>query len=162
MNKMFEIRKNMRWKIPVFVLVALLLFSLTATLVSSAVTSASKSQSVPSKGQLTVINLGLYSDSACTSNLTTLDFGAITAGGASVIACWIKNTGNSNEALSLATNTWSPTNASQWLTVSWNQAGTILAKNQAVAANLTLNVSPSVNPSLSNFTFNVVIAGTAV
>jgi hypothetical protein len=36
-----------------------------------------------------------------------------------------------------------------------------LTQNQVVAANLILNVSPSVNPSLSNFTFNAVITGTA-
>jgi hypothetical protein len=162
MNGMIDFRKISRRKILVFVAVGLLLSLLTATLVSSAVTPQSKSQSVPSKGQLTVINLGLYSDSACTLNVTALDFGPITVGGASTILCWVRNIGNSNEALSLATNTWSPANASQWLSVSWNQAGAVLAKNQVVAANLTLNVSPSVDPNLGNFTFNVVIAGTAV
>ena len=134
---------------------------LTASLVSSAVSPQVKSQSVPSKGTLTVINLGVYSNSACTANLTALDFGTISPGATSNITLWLKNIGNSNETLSLTTNTWSPATVSQWLSLSWNQAGTVLAKNQVVAANLTLTVSPSVDPSLSDFTFNVVIAGTS-
>ena len=157
-----DMRQHLIRNIFVLIAIGLSISILTAALVSSAVAPTSKSQSVPSKGQLTVINLGVYSNSACTSNLASIDFGAISSGGASTITCWVKNTGNSNEALSLATNTWVPVNAAQWLTVTWNQAGTVLAKNQVVAASLTLNASSSVDPSLSTFTFNVVIAGTAV
>jgi hypothetical protein len=148
----------------IFVLIAigLLISLLTASLVSSAVSPQVNSQSVPSKVTLTVINLGVYSNSACTANLTALDFGSISSGATSKITLWVKNTGNSNEKLSLTTNTWSPTNVTQWLTLSWNQAGAVLKQNQVVAATLTLTVSPSVDLSLSDFTFNVVITGTAV
>ena len=148
-------------KIFILIAIGLLISVLTASLVSSAVSPQVKSQSVPSKGTLTVINLGVYSNSACTANLTALDFGTISTGATSNITLWLKNIGNSNETLSLTTNTWSPATVSQWLSLSWNQAGTVLAKNQVVAANLTLTVSPSVDPSLSDFTFNVVIAGTS-
>jgi hypothetical protein len=148
-------------KIFILIAIGLLISVLTASLVSSAVSPQVKSQSVPSKGTLTVINLGVYSNSACTANLTALDFGTISPGATSNITLWLKNIGNSNETLSLTTNTWSPATVSQWLSLSWNQAGTVLAKNQVVAANLTLTVSPSVDPSLSDFTFNVVIAGTS-
>jgi hypothetical protein len=157
-----DMRQHLIRNIFVLFAIGLLISVVTVTVVSSAVSPQVKSQSVPSKGALTVINLGVYSNSACTANLTALDFGSLSSGGTSNITMWIKNIGNSNETLSLTTNTWSPTTVSQWLTLSWNQAGTVLMQNQVVAANLTLTVSPSVDPSLSNFTFNVVIAGTAV
>ena len=152
-------RKPLR-AISVFLVIGLVLAVGTAIFASSASTNQ-VSQSVSSKGKLTVINLGVYSNSACTLILTSLNFGSIYSGGSSNITLWVKNLGNSNEQLSLTTNTWSPVSVSQWLTLSWNQAGTVLTQNQVVAANLILNVSPSVNPSLSNFTFNAVITGTA-
>jgi hypothetical protein len=156
---MIDMRKPLR-VISVFLVIGLVLAVGTAIFASSASTNQ-VSQSVLSKGKLTVINLGVYSNSACTSNLASIDFGSIYSGSSSNITLWVKNVGNSNETLSLTTNTWSPVSVSQWLTLSWNQAGTVLTQNQVVAANLTLNVSPSVDPSLSNFTFNVVITGTA-
>ena len=156
---MIDMRKPLR-AISAFLVIGLVLAVGTAMFVSSA-TINQVSQSVPSKGKLTVINLGVYSNSACTSNLTSIDFGSIYSGSSSNITLWVKNSGNANEKLSLTTNTWSPVSVSQWLTLSWNQTGTVLTQNQVVAANLTLNVSPSVDPTLSNFTLNVVIAGTA-
>jgi hypothetical protein len=161
MIDMIEIRKHLLRKISVFIAIGMLLFVATAMFASSAITNQA-SKSVPSQGKLSVINLGVYSNSACTANLTSLDFGSIFSGGTSNVTCWIKNIGNSNEKLSLTTNTWSPVTVSQWLTLSWNQAGTVLIQNQVVSANLTLSVSPSVDPSLSSFTLNVVIAGTSV
>jgi hypothetical protein len=161
MIDMIKIQKPLLRKISVFSLIGLLLVVGTMMFASSAITNQT-SKSVPSQGKLSVINLGVYSNSACTLNLTTIDFGSIYSGGTSNITCWIKNIGNSNETLSLTTNTWSPVTVSQWLTLSWNQAGTVLMQNQVVAANLTLTVSPNVDPSLSNFTLNVVIAGASV
>jgi hypothetical protein len=161
MIDMIEIRKHLLRKISVFIAIGMLLFVATAMFASSAITNQA-SKSVPSQGKLSVINLGVYSNSACTANLTSLDFGSIFSGGTSNVTCCIKNIGNSNEKLSLTTNTWSPVTVSQWLTLSWNQAGTVLIQNQVVSANLTLSVSPSVDPSLSSFTLNVVIAGTSV
>jgi len=159
---MIDMQKRQLQKISVLTTIGLLLTVLTATLVSSALTPASTNKSVPSKGSLTVINLAVYSDSACTSNLTSLDFGSISSGDTSNITCWVKNTGNSNETLSLTTNSWSPESVTQWLTLSWNQSGTVLDKDQVVAATLSMQVSPFVDPSLSDFTLNVVIAGTAI
>ena len=148
-------------KLSVVLVIGIMLTLITAIFVSSATTPPQVTQSVSSKGQLTLINIGVYSNSACTSNLTSLDFGSIYSGSTSNITLWIKNVGNSNEIVSLSTNTWSPVNATQSLTLSWNQTGTVLAQNQVVAANMILTVSASVNSSLSSFTFNTVIAGTA-
>ena len=148
-------------KLSVVLVIGIMLTLITAIFVSSATTPPQVTQSVSSKGKLTVINLGIYSNSACTSNLTSLDFGSIYSGSTSNITLWIKNVGNSNEIVSLSTNTWSPVNATQSLTLSWNQTGTILMQNQVVAANMILTVSASADPSLSSFTFNTVIAGTA-
>jgi hypothetical protein len=148
-------------KLSVVLVIGIMLTLITAIFVSSATTPPQVTQSVSSKGQLTLINIGVYSNSACTSNLTSLDFGSIYSGSTSNITLWIKNVGNSNEIVSLSTNTWSPVSVSQWVTLSWNQTGTVLAQNQVVAANMILTVSASVNSSLSSFTFNTVIAGTA-
>ena len=158
---MIDMQKPLIRKISVVLVIGIMLTLITAIFVSSATTPPQVTQSVSSKGQLTLINIGVYSNSACTSNLTSLDFGSIYSGSTSNITLWIKNVGNSNEIVSLSTNTWSPVNATQSLTLSWNQTGTILMQNQVVAANMILTVSASADPSLSSFTFNTVIAGTA-
>jgi len=105
-------------------------------------------------------NVAVYSNSACTQNATSIDWGQLQGGGTSNATVWVKNIGNSNVTLNLLSSNWSPSNAPTWITLSWNQEGQTIVPNQAVQANLVLSVSAAIDASIIDFTFNLISSGT--
>jgi hypothetical protein len=117
-------------------------------------------QQVPATGTVTAINLGVYSDSGCTTPLTALSFGNIAPGTQVTQTVYLKNTGNVAESsLSMTTNTWSPANANTYLTLTWSPTSSSLAVGASTSATLTLTASSSAG-ALSTFSFNIVFTGT--
>ncbi len=138
---------------------AVALLSLLLLVTTFALTNVSKT--VSSGGFIvTSANLGIYSDSACTQPLSTIAWGNVTIGGTSSYQLWIKNIGSANISLSLATSGWSPVNASQYLTLTWNQNNTVLTPNQVANTTLILTVSSSIDSSITSFSNNITITGT--
>jgi hypothetical protein len=119
----------------------------------------SANQTVPLSGTINAVNVGVYSDSGCTINCTSLNVGSLNPGDTATQTVYVKNTGNVPVTLSMATSNWSPTNASSYLTLSWNRAGYALAAGLSVQANLTLTVASSTG-SLTTFSCDVTITGT--
>jgi hypothetical protein len=117
------------------------------------------SQTVPSGGTITAVNVGVYSNSQCTTNCTSIDWGMLSPGGSTTRTIYIKNTGTVPVTLSMATANWSPSNANNYLTVTWNRANNVLAAGSSVSATLTLTASSSAG-SITNFSFDIVITGT--
>ena len=117
------------------------------------------SQTIPSGGTITAVNVGVYSNSACTSNCTSIDWGTLSPGGSTTKTIYVKNTGTIPVTLSMAPANWSPSNANNYLTVTWSRANYALAAGASVSATLTLTASSSAG-SLTNFGFDVVITGT--
>jgi hypothetical protein len=81
-------------------------------------------------------------------------------GSTATYTIYVKNTGNTAVTLSIATSGWSPSNASNYITLTWNQTGKTLQESQSVAALLTLSVSSTISSSITNFSFNITITGT--
>jgi hypothetical protein len=104
-------------------------------------------------------DIGVYSDSACTINLNSINWGSVAAGGSVTQIVYVKNTGTSTMTLSLAVSNWSPTTASTYITISWNQTETQLSAGQSVPAAITLTVSPSIT-GVTTFSNTIAISGT--
>ena len=105
-------------------------------------------------------NIAVYSDSACTNPVTTLTWGSLSPGGSTSQTVYIKNTGTVSESLSMATSNWSPTSASNYITVTWNNLnGYNLLAGASVAATITLTVSSSIT-GITNFANTVTFSGT--
>ena len=118
------------------------------------------SQNVSSSGTITTSpNIGVYSDSACTTNMTSINWGSAAAGGTATQTVYVKNTGTGSMTLSLAVSNWSPSGASTYITISWNQQGTQLSAGGSVAATLTLTVSSSIT-GITSFSNTIAISGT--
>ena len=116
-------------------------------------------QNISSTGSIaTAPNIGVYSDSACTTSLTSINWGSITAGGTVTQTVYVKNTGTGSMTLSLTVNNWNPATASTYISVSWNQVGTQLSAGQSVAATLTLTVSSSIT-GITSFSNTITISG---
>jgi len=126
----------------------------------STMAAISVNQSVSSSGTITTSpNIGVYSDSGCTTNITSINWGSVAAGGSVTRTVYVKNTGTGSMTLSLSTSSWSPSGAGSYITVSWNQAGTTLTAGESVAATLTLSVSSSIT-GISSFSNSITITGT--
>jgi archaellum component FlaG (FlaF/FlaG flagellin family) len=118
------------------------------------------SQNVSSSGTITTSpNIGVYSDSACTTNMTSINWGSVAAGGTATQTVYVKNTGTGSMTLSLAVSNWIPSGASTYITISWNQQGTQLSAGQSVTATITLTVSSSIT-GITSFSNTIAISGT--
>ena len=106
-------------KIPSIAIIALTITAIALTLTTAAILS--NSQTVPLSGTINAVNLGVYSDSACTQTVTTLSIGALNPGANATQTVYIKNTGNIAETLTMTTSNWTPTGAGSSLTLTWNR-----------------------------------------
>jgi hypothetical protein len=148
-----EIKKTSKLLIITLTIVALGLTASTAAVLSV-------NQNVSSSGTIaTTPNLAVYSDSACTTSMTSISWGSISAGGTATQTVYVKNTGTGTMTLSLGASNWSPSGASSYITTSWNKDGTQLSAGQSVAATITLTVSSNIT-GITTFSNTIVITGT--
>jgi hypothetical protein len=138
-------------------LIILAVSGLSLTVATSAVLST---QNVPINGTVSAVNVGVYTDSACTINCTSITAGTITPGTSKTFTVYVKNTGNVPVTLSMETSGWSPSSANGPITLTWNRGNYNLAAGATVSATLTLTVSSSISTSITSFSFNVAITGT--
>jgi hypothetical protein len=117
-------------------------------------------QTIPSDGTVTsAANIGAYTDSDCTQNCTHISWGTLNPDSTTSKTVYVKNTGTVALTLSMATENWTPTDADDYLTLTWDQQNTVLDASQSVPANLTLTVAADTG-DLTNFSFNIIITGT--
>jgi len=128
----------------------------TGSIITTTVTYGQSEGSSTTTQQST---LNVYSDSACTTAVTSINWGSIAPGGTTSKVIYLKNTGNTPLTLSLSTANWNPTAAASQLIISWNKQDTVLAAGQSVAATVTLAVSSSVS-GITSFSTQIIIAGT--
>jgi hypothetical protein len=143
-------------KISTGAILAIVMVGVVLTVATAGVLTVT--QSVSSSGSITAVNVGVYSDSACTQNLTSISWGTISPGSSVTRTIYVKNTGNTQITLNMATNGWSPEGANGQITLAWNRQSTTLSAGASTAATLTLTVSSSIS-GVTSFSFNIVITG---
>jgi archaellum component FlaG (FlaF/FlaG flagellin family) len=138
--------------------VALVIIGIALSLTTFAVITTS--QTVSSTGAVsTSANLGVYSDNACTTSLSSVNWGNLTPGGITTQTIYVKNTGDLSLTLSMTTSSWSPASANGPITITWNQEGIRLSPGQSTTATLTLTVSSSI-ADITSFSVQINITGT--
>jgi hypothetical protein len=141
-----------------YLAIALTVFAIV--LAATTYAALNVSQNITSNGSIaTSPNIGVYSDSACTTAVTSINWGSLSTGDSSTHTVYVKNTGTASMTLSLIANNWSPAGADTYLTVSWNQEGTALSAGQSVTAIITLTVSSSTT-GITTFSNTITLTGT--
>jgi archaellum component FlaF (FlaF/FlaG flagellin family) len=142
-------------KLSAGLIIALAASAVFLTLVTAGIIAT---QTVASNGVVSTVNVGVYSNSQCNQNCTSLAWGTLSPGDSTTKTVYVKNTGTTPITLSMTTANWTPTNAADYLTLSWNKQNTLLNPGDSTPAILTLTVDSDTG-SLSSFSFNIVISG---
>jgi hypothetical protein len=115
-------------------------------------------QTVASNGTVSSVNVGVYTNSQCNQNCTSLTWGTIDPGDSTSKTVYVKNTGTVPITISMTTESWTPTNANNYLTLTWNRQNTVLDPGESTSATIILSVDSNTG-SLTSFSFNIVITG---
>lgn len=92
--------------------------------------------------------------------ITSINWGTINLGTSANQNIIVKNNGTIPITLSMITQNWNPTNASTFLTLSWNYAGQTIDPEQTLPLTLNLAVAPETS-GIYDFSFDIVFTGGA-
>jgi len=105
------------------------------------------------------IGVKAYLDSGGSQEVSSINWGTLEPGSTKNFTLYIKNEGNVNITLSLSTENWSPSSASNYMSLSWSYNGAVIKPGQIVQVTLSLQVSSSIS-GVTNFSFDIVITAT--
>jgi len=141
------------------VVTTLVLIALCSCVVVGVYAAVQYQISITGTGKIVSLSIEIYSDQACTTKLSTIDWGIFTPGQTKTVTCYLKSTSTIDSTLSMSTGSWSPSSASSYITFSWNRAGYKITPGEVVSATLTLTVSSSIT-GISAFSFTITITAT--
>jgi archaellum component FlaG (FlaF/FlaG flagellin family) len=104
------------------------------------------------------VKFGIYSNSACTSAVSSIPWGQLAPGAVQTLTFYIRNEGTQSITLSKSLANWSPSTLSSYLTLSWNYNGQNLNPSSVLAVTLSLTVAAN-TPSTTGFSFDTIISG---
>lgn len=143
-------------RVSTVVIVAITLAGMLLTVTAASVISVN--EALPTRGTISAINVGIYSDSACSQKLAFIDWGNISRGETINKTIYIKSTGHSQLMLKMTKINWDPSEANGPITLTWNREGTNINDGQSVQAVITLSVSSSIS-GITDFSVDIVITG---
>jgi len=151
------IAKASKLSIIVLTIAAIALTSLTIAAVTVNVTVSSSGTIIAGP------NVGVYSNSACTNAITSINWGSIEAGSSTSETIYIEDTGGAAMTPSIAVSSWSPSTASSYITLTWSSLPSSISPgaSNAVEVTLTLSVPTSINgQGITSFSNTITISGT--
>jgi len=116
-------------------------------------------RTIPSTGNVKSAGVNVYWNLACTNETTNINWGTLTPNTTKSVTVYLRNNGTVPVTLSMATSGWNPSNAANYVALTWNCTGSTLNQNSVVAAHLTLAVSASTN-GFTTFNFDITMTGT--
>lgn len=111
---------------------------------------------ISSVGVIKTVGCDVFWDSALTQTVTSIDWGMVEPGSQNNQSVYIKNTSNVPAKLTLGTQNWNPTVASDYITLFWNYDNRTLSVGEAIFVKFTLAVASNIT-GVTNFNFDIVI-----
>ena len=109
-------------------------------------------------GIIRVIGVEVYRDEALTEILDIIDWGFLDPGENKTFPGWVKNTGNDAQKLVMWTEAWSPINASDWMSFTWDYNELWIPSEDSIPVVFTLSVDPEIT-GITNFSFEIWVKG---
>lgn len=139
----------------VFLVVVMVIAGVAAGMVSGQLTGFTI---LSSSGRVKAIGVGVYWDINCSEIVSSIDWGMVEPGSQQNVSVYIRNEGNANVTLSLATENWVPVNASDYMTITWDYDGRPLMPGQIIYVTLILSVFSNAT-GVDSFSFDIIIVG---
>ena len=128
------------------------------SLMVSALGALVATHTISNSGRLVTLGVGIYSDSGCATQLSTIGWGTLNPGDVKTCTMYVRNEGNVPVSLKMTVDNWSPPTASTYITLTWNKESAVLSTNQVVEATVTLTVSSNIS-GVTSFNFDITITG---
>lgn len=139
---------------------AILAVAMTGIVVGVLATSSLMAhRRIPNAGNVKTVGVGVYWNSTCTSNVTSVDWGFLEPGATANVTIYIRNEGNIPVVLNVTADNWNPTSARDNIALTWNREGYVLNADSVIQAVLTLSVSSDIS-EVESFNFDILITGT--
>lgn len=97
-----------------------------------------------SHGTIKTIGVDVCWDEALTQKVTDIDWGRIGSGESKEVDLWVKNTGNTSINMTMEVRNWNPSNAGDYLTMTWNYSGQELQTGEKIFVTLKLTASGNI------------------
>ena len=132
----------------------------TAGVVSIQQTNSTIKRELASSGNIASINVGIYSDYACSQSVESINWGDIAPGEEINKIIHLKNTGVTPITLCMTANNWNPPSANGPITLTWDKEAANLNPDEITTATLTLAVSEDIT-DVTTFSVMILITGLA-
>jgi hypothetical protein len=109
-------------------------------------------------GTIKTVGVAVYLNRKLNNPLSSINWGTLKPGTKTHIRCYVQNTGQSSVILQLETSNWTPSKATNYLTLTWNYKGQQLDSNQTIPIILTLTISENIQ-QITSFNFDIIIIG---
>lgn len=140
---------------------ALVVYTLVLSIAGVGLSSLQTSRTVSNTGAVKAIGVSLYNNTECTIPLSSINWGFMEPGETKNYTMYARNEGDYNIYLTLGTNSWSPTEASNYLVLSWDYDNSTIIPNDVEEITLSLYCDPSVT-GIDTFSFDIIITGVSV
>jgi hypothetical protein len=138
----------------------LVTYVLALSLTGQVLSAVQPSRTVSNAGTVEAVGVGVYLDSECTGNLSSINWGVLEPGSSKNFTCYIRNELSSVSTLSMSTSFWEPPNASDYLTLIWDYGGQAINPDDVIRVTFTLSVDASI-VGITSFSFDITIVGTS-
>jgi hypothetical protein len=144
-----------------YVLATIALIIVMIILSGTTFAALSTNQKLSTTGSIVVsANMGVFSNSGCTTSLSTINWGSIIPGQNTTQTIYLKNNGTLTLTLDMSTSNWSPAAANNYIAITWHPTSTTLAPGTSTSATITLSVSSEI-ADITNFNVQISITGTS-
>lgn len=137
---------------------ALILYTLTLSVISQVTSSLQQNTTISNVGEVKGIGVGIYWNQSCTTEVSSIDWGIIEPGSSKNVTVYIRNEGNSATSLTMNVSNWNPSNASDFIDLSWNYQGQVINVSEVLEVTFTLIISSEIQ-GITSFSFDIVIVG---
>lgn len=142
------------------IMVILLSTILSGLIVANVSSLYQTSSTISSIGTFKAIGIGVYWDADSTNEVKAINWGFLAPGSRKSFTVYVSNEGNLPLTLSISDSHWSPSMASNYLTLTCSYSGQTVKAGVVIPVTLTLSVSESIT-GVSNFTFDITAVGKA-
>lgn len=114
------------------------------------------SLSLRGSGRIKTVGVKAFADPEGTKEISGIDWGEIAPGGYAYRTIYLKSTSTVTVNLTLSTELWTPINASDFISLSWDYDGEDLEPTEIIAVTLALSVEDAIT-GIDEFLFDIII-----